>query len=289
MKVSQRQLYADRIERVVRHLEARAPEEGVPSVAELAAVAAMSEFHFHRVFRLMTGETVGETVRRLRLARTLPELESEATVARAAGASGYATSQAYARALKAQAGTSARTARADPANLDSLAAALRTPQRTSAEAAPAIAVEVVSVEPFRLLAMRNVGDYAELNAAYGRLFDLVLAQVAPERLDGIYGVPHDDPRFTPAAQCRFECALAVDEGTAEGELAELSLGGGDHVRLRHLGDYDRLPETIDRAYAAAITLFDRELGDAAPYVHYLDDPDEVPEPLLRADVYVPLR
>jgi DNA gyrase inhibitor GyrI len=78
---------------------------------------------------------------------------------------------------------------------------------------------VISVEPLRLLAIRNIGGYAELNAGYTRLFDLVLAQLPPEALQGIYGVPHDDPRFTEPENCRFACALAVgDAGDATGEL-----------------------------------------------------------------------
>lgn len=287
MKPSQRQRYAERIERVVQHVEDLAFEERAPTLAELAGVAAMSEFHFHRMFRLMTGETVGEAVRRIRLARTLPSLAATGTITQASGASGYATPQGFARALRRQAGTSASAARSGAETLESLAAQLCSPQPGGP--APAISVEIVSVDPFRLLAIRNVGDYAELNGSYTRLFDLVLAQVPMEELRGIYGVPHDDPRFTAAEDCRFDCALAVsDAGRAAGELAELHLGGGSHARLRHLGCYDDMPASIDLLYAAALLQMDREIGSAPAFVHYLDDPEEVAEAELRADIYLPL-
>ena len=39
------------------------------SLDALAAVAAMSRFHWHRVFHAITGETCVETVRRVRLNR----------------------------------------------------------------------------------------------------------------------------------------------------------------------------------------------------------------------------
>ena len=54
------------IERALAHLQqrvqARAP---LPDLAELAAVAHQSPFHFHRVYRAMTGETVDELLRNL--------------------------------------------------------------------------------------------------------------------------------------------------------------------------------------------------------------------------------
>ncbi|MBO9621953.1 MAG: GyrI-like domain-containing protein [Sphingomonas sp.] len=285
MKPRQRQLYAERIERVVEHIERLDPDAPNPALAELAEIAALSEFHFHRVFRLMTGETPGEALRRIRLARSLPALAATGTVTEASGAAGYATSQGFARALRRQAGTSASEARAG-GTLDSLAARLRSP---AGEGAAALSVEVVSVEPFRLLAIRNVGDYAELNAGYTRLFDLVLQQMPPEALRGIYGVPYDDPRFIPPEDCRFDCALATGEaGAPVGALSELRLGGGHHARLRHLGSYDALPESIDLLYAAAIVELDQPLGSAPAFVHYLDDPEEVAEAELRSEIYLPL-
>lgn len=287
MKPSQRTVYAGRIDKVVAHLEAVRFESSAPTLTELADVAGMSEFHFHRIFRLMTGETVGEALRRIRLARTLPALAGDESVTRAAADSGYATPQGFARALRRQAGTSARFARASAETFEALVAGLRAPPPQ--DPAPAIAVEIVSVAPFRLLALRNVGDYAELNAGYQRLFERVLAQMPPGSLQGIYGIPHDDPRVTPAEDCRFDCALAVEAaGQAASDLFELTLGGGAHARLRHLGDYDALPASIDLLYAGAIVVLDRALGSAPLFVHYLDDPEEVAVADLRADIYLPL-
>lgn len=42
------------------------------SLDALADVAAMSRFHWHRVFRAVTGETLAQSVRRMRLNRASP-------------------------------------------------------------------------------------------------------------------------------------------------------------------------------------------------------------------------
>lgn len=195
MRNTQLQRYVERIERVVRHLEAM-PAESTPRLAELAEVAAMSEFHFHRVFRLLTGETVGDAVRRIRLVRALPALAARETVEEAAARSGYAARQSFARALQSGTGVTPGVARSDiPALTDALRHAR--PGERSGGVIPALAIDIASVEPFRLLAVRNTGAYEELNAAYGRLFELVGAQMSPDAIVGLYGVKRGSSSCTP--------------------------------------------------------------------------------------------
>lgn len=287
MKTSQRQRYVERIERVVRFMETSGSDP-VPRLAELAQVASMSEFHFHRIFRLMTGETVGAALRRIRLARAMPALAARAPVEEAAAQSGYAAAQSFARALQSGTGATPSAARRDPAALAELLRQAR-PGSRSEDPIPALAIDITSVEPLRLLAIRNVGAYEELNAAYGRLFTLVTGQLPAESIVGLYGVQFDDPRFTPPHECRAICAFDVgDAGAPSGEMEEFTLQGGDFLRIRHHGSYDLISDSIDVLYAHAIDALDRELGPQPQYIHYLDDPDQVAEADLRADVYLPL-
>jgi AraC family transcriptional regulator len=72
MKPQSRVRYAEKIDRVLRFLEQG--EIDNVDLDSLAGVAALSPHHFHRIFRLMTGETAAETVQRLKLARSVPVL-----------------------------------------------------------------------------------------------------------------------------------------------------------------------------------------------------------------------
>lgn len=290
MRPKQRARYAERIERVVARLEQLGDEEAVPGVKDLAVVAALSTFHFHRVFRLMTGETVGQVVRRIRLARGLPALmAANRSVADAAAHSAYATSQSYARAVRASAKLSPSEAKRSPAATAALHAAVSRGRSFADASRPPLSIEVVSVEPFQLVAIRNVGDYSELNHAYERLFAAVFSQTGTERLRGIYGVPLDDPGTVPADQCHFDCALLLDgEFAGTGDVWTIELGGGLHARLRHVGSYDRIHTTIDELYGVVIDSENIQLADAPPHVHYLDDPEHVPEKELKSDIYLPI-
>lgn len=163
------------------------------------------------------------------------------------------------------------------------------PVDTRHEPVPAMTIDIVSLRPIKLLAIRNVGAYEELNAAYSRLFELVTQQLPVENIVGLYGIQFDDPRFTPPTECRAVCAVDVGEqGAAIGELEALVVGGRQHLRLRHNGSYDNLADSVDALYAFALASLDADLADAPPLIHFLDDPEQVAEADLRCDLYLPL-
>ena len=59
--------YTERIQRVVDYVAGHLDEE--LDLETLARVGCLSPYHFHRIYRGLLGETVNETVRRLRLRR----------------------------------------------------------------------------------------------------------------------------------------------------------------------------------------------------------------------------
>lgn len=287
MRTTQRQEYARRIDHAVAELSRCIAAGEPPSLEALAASAALSPFHFHRVFRLMTGESVGAAITRIRLAHALPALGG-ADLEEATARSGYATSQAFARALKAQTGSSPSQLRANPGQRERLAQHLAD-AAVEAPSMPALKITVTSAAPLRLVAIRNVGDYRELNRGYTRIFERVLSIVPPDAILGIYGVPHDDPRDVPGEECRFDCALRLSTpADTDAELRSIDLPGGTCLALEHAGDYDRIHEALDALYRHAID-HDLEIGEGPLYIHYHDDPEQVPEDALRAVAYLPIR
>jgi len=284
MKTGQRSAYAARIERGIAYIEAAVAQGSTPTLGDVARAAAMSDYHFHRIFRIMTGETVTEAITRIRLGASLPALDE--SIGDATGKSGYATSQAYACALKTNTGATPSLLKDDHAARMSVANALAKPARPGD--ASAIRIEIASFEPLKLMAIRNVGDYRELNNGYGLLFETLGTMVPPDAIIGIYGIPHDDPREVPHEQCRFDCAFRLDRAVEPtGELNVIELAGGGYARMDHLGDFDLIHDAIDALYAWAIA--EDQMVDERPlFIHYLDDPDVVPPESQRAQIWLPL-
>ena len=169
--------YLQRIGRVLALVEARAESGMWPDLSQMAEAAAMSEFHFHRIYRLMTGETPQQTLARARLGGSLPALAGAEGIAAATERSAYATSQSYARALKALTGASPTQLRDDPERFSQVVEALVRPAAAAA-GDPPVAIEIAQLAPLRLVAVRKTGDYKELNKGYHRLFDLLMARIA---------------------------------------------------------------------------------------------------------------
>ena len=277
--------YADRIARALTLIEDTQEGEDTPGLAALASAAAFSPFHFHRVFRLMTGETVGAAVRRIRLARSLADLtDGTRSVTTAAAGSGYATSQAFARAMQAVTGATASAFRSNPALARRISARLR--QAPSLESP--LGIEVTSLDPFRVVALRREGPYESLDEGYDALFEQVFSQVGMDRLRGIWGVPLDDP-FSVLPEARsFDCALDVGEVKADMAGVEIVvLGGGQVLAANHIGSYDDIHAAFDGLYAHALA-HGLALADAPPLIQYHDQPDEKPESQLRATLFLPI-
>ena len=87
-KRSTREDYANRIGRALAHIHANL--DAPLDTERLAEIACFSPFHWHRIYQGMTGETVGQTVRRVRLHRAATALvESDRPIAAIAREAGY--------------------------------------------------------------------------------------------------------------------------------------------------------------------------------------------------------
>jgi AraC family transcriptional regulator len=286
MKHTSQSDYTKRIERVIAAVaESLEQERDLPSTATLASIAHFSPFHFMRIYRALAGESLGTTVQRLRLARAAHLLAaSAAPISEVSGRVGFETPQAFARAFREHFGVAPSEARAvSVANAPAIAApAPSQPQ-------PAIRVDVVTLAPFRVAVKRTEGVYGKLDEVYRSLFEWMAKRGVLDAIEGIWGMPQQDRRDTPAANYGFDCCLANSAALSAGEGVTLTeLGGGQHLRYLHEGSFDRLDESHDAIFRELLAHPEWQLRDAPILHEYLTDPDETPVPDLRTHIYVPV-
>jgi AraC family transcriptional regulator len=259
MRPTTRQSYEDRILRAWRFLEENLDED-LP-LDRLAEVAGFSPFHFHRIFRGMTGESPQSCVRRLRLERAGRALRDSARqVIEIALDAGFDSHEGFDRAFRRQFGASPREFRGGPG------------------------VTVRHLPERSVVCMRHTGPYDQVGEAWQRLF----AWAGPTGLitgfPELIGIVHDDPEATEPACLRYDAALVVHR-PVEGAV---TLAEGDYAVLEHRGPYATLGQSYALLCGDWLPQSGREAASQPSLEFYLNNPQWTPPDQLRTEIAVPL-
>ena len=250
----------------------------------LADVAHLSPHHWHRVYHAMCGETLAQTVKRLRLHRAAGDLAiSDAPLARVATRAGYPNLQSFTRTFKAQYGVPPARFRAQG-------------EHRAFEShrghAPGAGFEVVvqSLPPRAVLGIEHRGSYL----AIGRAFDLLFVRVAAAGLArpgmSMFAMFFDDPDIVPEAQLR---SLAAVTGCAQPsgplDLEAAVIPGGPHATLLHTGPYATMRAAYRWLYGHWLPASGFEPTGVGVVEQYLNSPRDTAPHALRTRIAVALR
>ncbi|MEJ1161677.1 AraC family transcriptional regulator [Prosthecomicrobium sp. N25] len=283
-----RKSYVERIERVVARVAAHVDgrRDGDLTLDELAGIACLSRWHFHRIYRAMMQETVAGTVSRLRLARAAADLrESALPVPVVARRAGFGSAAAFTRAFRARFGVTPAAYR----RAGSVAEPPRALVPNASEDLDMLDVTVARYQPLRCAAVRHRGPYGEI----GRAFDRLLAWAGARGLIGpatrCLAIGYDDPGSVPPEDLRSAACLVVGPGVApEGEVEILTVAGGLHAVHVHHGPYEDLGTAYRRLYGEWLPSSGHQAADEPPFEEYLNDPRRTaPQDLLTA-IHIPL-
>ncbi len=273
--------YQKRIDRVVSHIQTNL--EGDLSLDALADVAALSRFHFHRIYARMAGETVAGTVRRMRLNRAAVALaHTPLPLAEVAGQCGYPNGQSFARAYRAAFGEAPSVTRRRRS-----APALLMPEQEGDY--PMYEVEIREEPGFRGVALAHEGAYQQIGKAFDALIGRCLAAGLKGRLGHLVAWYWDDPSAVPVEKLRSHAGVILPEGVEGPEgLDPVEVPPCTVAVVLHKGPYSGLPEAWGYIYGEGLAKVGRAPADEPPFERYLNSPlDTAPGELL-TEVVVPL-
>jgi AraC family transcriptional regulator len=305
MKPGTRLFYELAVERSVEHI-ARHLDEAL-DLERLARLAALSPFHFHRVFRGMLGETPLELLRRLRLERAAWRLlSSEDSITGLAFDAGFETHEAFSRAFRARFGASpsefrqrAEGARAgcQPPPVCEIAAQCGVHVRPNGAISAVVFrrgdsvmnVEIKSMPAVRVGAVRHIGPYHSISNAFAKLGALAAPAglFVPEAM--MIALYHDETDTTPQDQLRSDAALSVSASAVLPEgLTEHTLPAGKYAMAVHKGPYQELGDAWGRLMGEWLPKSGHRVGEGVCYEVYRNNPGQVPPAELLTELYVPL-
>ncbi|MDX9722545.1 MAG: AraC family transcriptional regulator [Myxococcota bacterium] len=323
----QRREYTARINRVIDHIDAHLGE--ALSLEELAKVACFSPFHFHRIFRALTGETLGGFIARLRVERaaTLLLVNPERPITDIAYECGFSSPSTFARAFSVAFGRSASAFRAsggDGQSKESKAERNSGQQQGKPRKAPSIElvyktgnaahggglewritmtedknsvqVDLVQRPETTVAYVRHVGPYAGDAALFERLIGRLCAWAAPRGLlrfpeTQIMAVYHDSPGITDDDKLRTSICINVPEDTAvSDEVGRMVLAGGSYA-VGHftIKELQDYPAAWEAMFAHWLPESGFEPSDSPCFELYLNDPKEHPEGHTLMDICIPVQ
>jgi AraC family transcriptional regulator len=280
MKRTTYEAYLQSVHRVIHHIETHYADR--LSTALLAQVAGYSRYHFHRIFLAITGESLGEYIRKVRLLHSAPKLRNDVRVTDVAMESGYETPAAFAKAFKARFGQT-------PTDFSK--------QTKQLKGAKMIQPDIVTLDPQEVLCVRRTGDYkVACSGAWETLMKFAYTQKIKHKRNlmgktaKMLSIGYDDPRTTPESDRRCDACVSYDDKQVipEGDVIAKSIDGGTYLSYLHKGSYDQL-ETVYAELFAYIVSHEMTLADRPPFEQYLNrDPRRTKPENLRTRIYIPI-
>jgi AraC family transcriptional regulator len=248
---AQNDVYSRRINNVISYV--RQNLDGDLSLDALSRVGCFSKFHFHRVFKSITDETLGDMVLRLRveraanLLRTVPEL----SVATAAFEAGFSSGSVFSRAFRKQFGVTARQwDRMSPlenSKNDQFRAEF--PRYTLEDLESfGFNVKIRSLPKQRLAYIRvhnSYSSFSRIKDAYHRLIEWYRQNGGSDDDIVLYGMSQDNPDVTPLRLCRFDwCVKVPEDWTSDGGVGVTDFPACRVAAIRCVGGFSQENKVI---------------------------------------------
>lgn len=270
---------------------------------EIARSASFSPFHFHRIFRIVVGETIAEFTRRLRLESAASRLCSNPRhgITQIAMDYGFSSPQNFAKAFRQHFGMTpsayrqSKMGNKQSKDENGLTLHMRFTPADEMFTKPqprrmTVKAEVKNMPEYNVAYVRKMGPYGKetCEQAFGEL----MSWAGPRGYlssGAVLGLYWDSPEVTPPAKCRTDACVSVPQGTApEGQVGIQTINGGPHAVCH----FEIAEDGFKQAWEEAFTWFIHngyECDDKPCYELYHNNAEEHPQRKWIVDICIPLK
>jgi AraC family transcriptional regulator len=298
--------YAQRIDRVIDYL--RGNLHRPVKLAELANVACFSEFHFHRIFTAVSGETLNNFTNRLRLEKAARLLRySEQSLTDIALDCGFSSSATFSRAFRSGYETSPSQFRKNGEIKKSKIRKELFPKdeyglhvigedMSATEKKAAFPVRLIDI-PERQVAYIRVTNAFEMDRVLAALKTVIeWAKSQDVFSQGIlFGMSADDPHVTPKHLYRYEVCLASSlpfkcmEGMSKLGISKLKMPAMRYAAIKVSGDIHKVATAWDYLYRDWLIHSAYEPEHAPALEIFLDKESAIDWSHFELDLCLPIR
>lgn len=281
--------YIESLNRAMQYMEQHIDQKIL--LKDVAREALISEFHFHRIFKTLTGETVKSFLLRLKLERAAVSLKhSLADIGQIALENGFENHETFTRAFKRYFQVTPQAYRA------SMQAVVQ--QKQAVYRADEVSLDQLQIEPpvvrhlpdIHLAYVRHIGSYDKVASSFQRLMLWAATHFVLRLKPTTLGILHDNPEITDEEKIRFDACVPVSKPIhPKGEIGYKKIEGGKFAVFRYKGPYEQFYTVYDYVYN--VCLFEKgwELADKPALEWYIKSPPFFPPHKYVTDFYVPLK
>ena len=247
--------YAQRINQVIDYLRGNLDRQ--VKLKELARVACLSEFHFHRIFGAVSGETLNNFTSRLRLEKAARLLRySGQSVTDIALDCGFSSSASFSRAFRSGYGTSPSQFRKSGEIKKSKICKELFPKdeyglpMSAEEKRATFSVRLINI-PERQVAYIRVTNAFEMNRVLAAVKTMIeWAKSQDIFSQGIlFGMSVDDPHVTPKHLYRYEvCFASSFPFKCREGMSKLKMPAKRYAIIKVSGDIHKVATAWDYLY-----------------------------------------
>jgi AraC family transcriptional regulator len=260
LKAKKYMYYQKRLEKVIDFIGKHLDED--ISLEQLSALFCVSKFHFHRLFTALTGLSLQQYIRWLRLKRAAHQLivNQEQPIINIAINAGFSSHEAFSRVFKKTCGISPSEFRrlGDWSHWD------RTPYCLPKRGETDMKVEIRQIEKIRLAVIEHRGDSKLVGDSVNKLVTWAKAQSMnlKPRAGEAFAIAYDDPKTTAPEQFRMDLGIKIPENLQlNNVVVEKYLPAGRYAVTMHRGSRENLGDTVYPLYREWLPNSGEQLGD----------------------------
>jgi len=289
MKTDTQNSYLEGINKAIAYMESNASFE--IQLKDIATQANLSQYHFHRIFKSLTGDTTKDFLTRLRLEKAALKLKhSQDDIGQIAFDCGYQNHETFTRAFKDYFGL-------PPMDYRSSIKELITNKQSEYGKANidlnALHVEgpiVKTVPDLHLAYVRHTGSYDQVGSSFQRLLLWAATHLVLKLKPVTIGIVHDNPDLTEEQHIRYDaCVLLSKEIKPIGEIGYKKIEGGKFAVFSYKGAYEGFYPVYDYIYNVCLFENKFELADKPALEWYVKSPPFYKPEDLVTDFYVPIK
>jgi AraC family transcriptional regulator len=296
MKASGRQMgtildHRRRIRRVMRHIYLHLDQECPLEL--MSNLAAMSPFHFHRIFAYYTGETLHQYHFRKRMEwATLKLIDPSVRIIDIAMEIGYESHNAFCKAFKKFYGCSPTAFREDPIDITAFGNFGLAVAKKRSFKPPSAPVYNLPRQPVHYIETTGCIDgtfEASGQAIAAKLESLLNSMELTAKVQAWVGVLPCRPLAMIDKAARFQVGVIMSATTKLPPPLRLRMiGGGRYVIYRYMGPYQYLNQVWTAVYFGWLPALGLIPRGAAAFEWYQDAYRGLPEETRRTILYIPV-